>query len=354
MARKSGRRNQSAVTIQDVARRAGVSMMSVSRALKGQSKVGEKTRAKILAVAKELKYKPNVAARRLAAADDARIGLLFTNATGAYMTEFLVGVMDEAAREGAELLLEKCKSTELAALRAAVRRLTRSQVGGVLLPPPLCESEPLLLALQRADIAAVSVATGRAMSGASCVRIDEFQAAYEMTEFLLGLGHRQLGFVKGHPNLSASAERLRGFTAALSDAGSRAERPIVVAGEYSYRSGLDAGRKLLDRESPPTAIFASNDDMAAAVLSVAHSKGLDVPRDLSVVGFDDTPIASAVWPELTTIRQPVAQMAKIALKILTAEMKQDGDAEESIKGRDRLVDHTLVVRNSSGPPHKRR
>jgi LacI family transcriptional regulator len=123
----------------------------------------------------------------------------------------------------------------------------------------------------------------------------------------------------------------------------------VEQGYFSYRSGLTAGERLLLRPSPPTAIFASNDDMAAAVVSVAHRKGLDVPRDLSVVGFDDTAPATTVWPELTTIRQPVSAMAAKALELLLGELKvqrrgRTGTSQEAI------LDHELVIRESAGPP----
>jgi DNA-binding LacI/PurR family transcriptional regulator len=158
-----------------------------------------------------------------------------------------------------------------------------------------------------------------------CVRIDDYTAALEMTRYLIGLGHERLAFIKGHPNQSASEERWLGFTAALEEAararhGGRAA-PHMEQGFFSFRSGLDAARKLLAAEPAPTAIFASNDDMAAAVIAEAHRRGLDVPRDLTVVGFDDTLIASTIWPELTTIQQPIARMAAEAVDMLVGSVR---------------------------------
>ena len=158
-----------------------------------------------------------------------------------------------------------------------------------------------------------------------CVRIDDYTAALEMTRYLLSLGHERLAFIKGHPNQSASEERWRGFTAALEEAARarRGERPPprMEQGFFSFRSGLDAARKLLAADPVPTAIFASNDDMAAAVIAEAHRRGLDVPRDLTVVGFDDTLIASTIWPELTTIQQPIARMAAEAIDMLVTAFR---------------------------------
>jgi len=142
-----------------------------------------------------------------------------------------------------------------------------------------------------------------------------------MTAYLLELGHTRIAFIKGHPNQTASARRFEGYQAAMQEAGIPPDQNLIQQGYFTYRSGLEATEKLLARKKPATAIFASNDDMAAAAISVAHRRGLDVPRDLSVVGFDDTPTATTVWPELTTIRQPIAAMGTLPLSSSTAIAK---------------------------------
>ncbi len=184
------------------------------------------------------------------------------------------------------------------------------------------------------------------------MRIDDFRASKEITAHLIAQGHNSIGYIKGNPDQTASAHRFEGFQAALSEAGIAFDKTLIEQGYFTYRSGLDAGEKLLARKPAPTAIFASNDDMAAAVISVAHRRGLDVPRDLSVVGFDDTFAATTVWPELTTIHQPVSDMADSAVDILL----------RTIRGKDRstrmVVDHVapyrLVVRDSVASPIKTR
>ena len=253
------------------------------------------------------------------------------------------------SRKGAQIMLEKCEITSASAERLAVRKLIESGSAGVILPPPLCESEEVLNELKEAGIPTVAVATGRFDAQASCVRINDYVAAYEMTKYLLGFGHKRIGFIKGHPNQTVSSERERGFETALREAGLRSDKALMVQGYFSYRSGLDAAENLLSRKVLPTAIFASNDDMAAAVVSVAHRKGLDVPADLSVVGFDDTSIAATVWPELTTIRQPIATMAEIALDLVVRHIREVKIGKEP-KPVDHLVTHALVKRQSVASP----
>jgi LacI family transcriptional regulator len=294
-----------------------------------------------------LNYVPNLAARSLAAASHVRIGVIYSNPSEAYLSAFLVGVLDESAGKGADLLLVKCEATGADAELDAVQRLIDSAATGVVLPAPLSESETVRQALMAAGVATVGVATGRFRGDLSCVRVDDRAAAADMTRYLLELGHRRIGFIKGHPNQTASSERLHGFEDALAEApGVHAE---VVQGYFTFPSGLEAAEQLLDLPERPTAIFASNDDMAAAVVSLAHRRGLDVPGDLTVVGFDDTAISTTLWPALTTVRQPVSAMAATAIDRLLREIRiaKDGDA---IEPADLIVEHTLVRRQSSGPP----
>ena len=349
-AAQNGRRPREVVTVNDVARHAGVSPMTVSRVVNGERYVREETRKTVLASVRVLNYSPNPAARSLAGAQGLRIALLYGNPSASYLGEFLLGALDESGRKSAQLILEKCDVESEKGERSAVRNLVRSGVDGVILPPPLCEVASIRRALKENDVAAVAVAPGRPLDDCSCVRIDDYRAAYEMTAYLLAQGHRRIAFIKGHPNQTASGERLHGFSQAMTDAGLAIDKALVVQGYFTYVSGLDAGERLLTLKQRPSAIFASNDDMAAGAVSAAHKRGLDVPRDISIVGFDDTSILAAVWPPLTTIRQPVAQMAELAVNILAAEIrmrKRKGIAETV----DRIVPHSLVQRESVAAPY---
>lgn len=345
---KPSRRSRGTVTIEDVARLAGVSAMTVSRVINRGENVREGTRIKVLEAVERLRYSPNTAARNLAAGEATHIGLLYSNPSAAYLSQFLVGALDCARKAGVHLVIEACESEDEAEQSEVARRFATADVDGVILPPPLSESVPILTELAVAETPAVTVAMGKLYENALNVRIDDFKAAAEMTNYLIALGHRTIGLIKGHPQQIASAERERGFLAAVEAANLEPEDVLVEQGYFTFRSGLDAGERLLDHSPRPTAIFASNDDMAAAVVSVAHRRGLEVPGDLSVVGFDDTAPATTVWPELTTIRQPVSAMAGAALDMLLSDIR--GRRRGSPPNpAERVLDHELIVRESSGP-----
>jgi LacI family transcriptional regulator len=184
------------------------------------------------------------------------------------------------------------------------------------------------------------------------VSIDDFEAAYTMTRHLISLGHTDIGFIKGHPNQTASGKRLEGFLAGMDEAGLKVRPDWVVQGYFTYRSGLDAAENLLTGARRPTAIFASNDDMAAATVAVAHRMGLDVPRDLTVAGFDDTALATTVWPALTTVRQPIVEMARLALASLLEQIRR-ARAGLAPQPSQKVLPFALVKRESTARPAAR-
>ena len=346
MARTS-RKNRGSVTIEDVARVAGVSAMTVSRVINLKRNVRDTTRDAVLEAMTQLNYSPNAAARSLAAGEATHIGILYANPSSAYLSQFLLGALEGARKTGVQLLLESCASDTEAEQEATARRLLESNIDGFVLSSPLSESGPVFTELSEAHVPTVTVAMGLPEDGSLNVRIDDRAAAREITEYLIGLGHRRFGFIRGHPNISASAERFEGFREALAEAGLNPDDAAVEQGYFTYRSGLDAAERLIQASPRPTAIFASNDDMAAATVNVAHRAGLDVPADLSVVGFDDTAPATTVWPELTTIRQPIAEMAEAAIEMLISELRDSRPRGE--RAPERVLGHELVVRDSTGP-----
>jgi LacI family transcriptional regulator len=349
-AARTERRKGDAVTIDEVARHAGVSTMTVSRVVNSNSNVREATRELVMRAVRELNYTPNAAARSLAAAQATRIALIYTNPSAAYLSELLVGALAGAGRTAAQLVLDTWDHMSHAAERAAARQIAQS-AAGVVLPPPLCESKVVLSELAAAGIPVMAIASGRFQPDVSSVRIDDFRASQEMTEHLIAMGHARIAFIRGHPNQTASALRYDGFHATMTAAGLTIDPALIQQGYFTYRSGLEATEKLLTRKNPPTAIFASNDDMAAAAVSVAHRRGLDVPRDLSVVGFDDTPTATTVWPELTTVRQPIAAMAGSAIELLLRNMRQRKDGDPQVVS-DHVMAHVLIKRDSVAAPRQ--
>jgi LacI family transcriptional regulator len=334
-------------TIGDVALHAGVSPMTVSRVINGEQVVRASTREKVEQSIAALNYAPNAAARSLAGGDDTRIALLYSNPSASYLSEFLVGSLDQARRSNVHLVVEKVD--EDSDVRAALDQALRGRIDGIILPPPLCDLPEMRAALAAADIPTVAVASGSAPEGMSAVSIDDERAAYEMTMHLLALGHRRIGFIRGNPNQGSSGRRFDGYARALAEQGLALDEGLVAQGLFTYRSGLEAADHLLDLTPQPSAIFASNDDMAAAAVAVAHRRGLDVPGDLTVCGFDDTALATTIWPELTTIRQPISEMSRAAVELLVRDIKArkyEGDPALA----HRLLDYTLVQRASDAKP----
>lgn len=346
---KTSRRAGTAPTISDVARLAGVSPMTVSRVFNAEQRVRPETRDKVNAAISTLSYTPNPAARSLAGAGRIRIGLLYSNPSAGFLSEFLLGSLDQAARSDVQIIFEKCEIGGQEVERA--KHLIDGGIDGIVLPPPLCEVDAVLALLAAAHVPTVSMASGLPGADMLAIRIDDREAALTMTSHIMALGHRRIGFITGDPNLSASARRLEGYRAALEEAGIAVDPGLIAHGLYTYRSGLDAAESLLGLSEPPSAIFASNDDMAAATVAVAHRHGLDVPSDLTVCGFDDTTLSTAIWPELTTIRQPIADMARVAVEMLVATIRhmKGGDPFE----RHRLLDYVLVRRQSDAVPRQR-
>ncbi|WP_082444006.1 LacI family DNA-binding transcriptional regulator [Sphingomonas sp. Leaf242] len=331
-------------TVIDVAKRANVSPMTVSRVINGDAGVRAETRALVTDAIAELNYTPNLTARNLVTSREVRIGVIYSNPSAAFMSDLLAGVFEEASIHAAQLILLKGENGK-PPTRAAVEGLIASRIGGMILAPPLGESEIIRAIVADANLPLAIV--GGIAPGAICVGIDNHRAAYDMTRHLIGLGHRHLGFVLGNLDQSAATERLAGFQAAIQEDG--ALETQIVQGDFSYASGLIAGETLLAGSRPPTAVFASNDDMAAAVVSVAHRRHLDVPSDLTVVGFDDSTAAVTLWPPLTTIRQPVRALAAEALQRLIQAMRQGGGTGKAT-AKSQILDHVLVERESTAPP----
>lgn len=337
-------------TISDVARRAGVSMMTVSRVINSDERVRASTREAVQAVIDALNYRPNAAAQSLAGIGQFRIGLLYSNPSAAYLNEFLVGCLDEVSRAPAQLIVEKCEPGQDEGAVAA--RLCASGIDGVLLPPPLCDSEAVISAVSHADLPAIRVGTWQVSPAFAAVSIDGYRAALTMVEYIVGLGHHRIGFISGNPNQTASGRRRQGYRDGLEKAGIAYDPALVVPGLFTYRSGLEAAQHLLSLPEPPTAIFACNDDMAAATVAVAQRRGLAVPGDLTVCGFDDTALATTIWPDLTTIRQPIREMSRIGMEMLLDVARARRGGQQQTERKHVVLDFELVCRSSSAPPRR--
>jgi LacI family transcriptional regulator len=335
------------VTIQDVADLAKVSPKTVSRVINNEPRVRSSTRERILKAIEELNYRPNLNARGLASNRSFLIGL-FCARPGDYLSEFQAGAVERCREASLHLMVEPWDFEGPNIERQIDTLLGQLRLEGVILLPPLSDHKLVLSKLQKAAIPVVRVAPQENLKSAPSVGIDDYAAAREVTAHFIKLGHRRIGFILGHPEHGATQQRYRGFVDEMRAHQIPVVPELVQTGNFVFADGLICAERMLHEASPPTAIFASNDDMAAAVISMARKFGLDLPRQLSVAGFDDAPLATMIWPELTTVRQPVAAMARRAADlIIQLEPRRNGWPDHMPR---HLFDHELIVRNSTARP----
>jgi LacI family transcriptional regulator len=330
------------VTIKAVAARAGVSAMTVSNVFNDTGKFSRDTRDRVLAAIEELGYVPNSAARRLVGATAARIGLLYAGVDSLFIDTTLAAAAVASAERGLQLIARKAASPE-DALEVA-RSLQRSGADALLLLPPFelaLSGSAEFLAL---GLATAAVATAAPLPDMFTVRIDNRAASRAITERLIAKGRRRIAVIAGPQDHSDGVERLRGCRDALAAHGVPLTDDLVIEGRFTFESGLEAAERLLALPQPPDAIVAANDDMAAAALWAAHRRGLTLPRDLAVTGFDDTLLATRVWPPLTTVRQPIDRMTARALDLLLDALRR---RPEIVPPTDVLEAYALVERASA-------
>ncbi len=343
----TARKQHARVTITDVAREAGVSPMTVSRVINDDAKVRQSTRDAVNQAIRELRYLPNKAARSLASASQLQIAMLYDNPSSSYLSAMLLGVLEQARRSDTQIVVVECDD-EADGMRC-IHNMISTGIDGIILSPPLADSPTVLKLLEESGTQCVTIGTHREEAHISSVSIDDVAAAKLMTEHIIRLGHRRIGFIKGSPDQLATPLRLAGYTQALADAGIEYVAALVVEGRFSYRSGLAAAEELLALEHRPTAIFASNDDMAAATVATAHRHHIDIPRDLTVCGFDDTLLATTIWPEITTIHQPITAMSQSAIDLLEKRIRAER-ANQNDERAEITLEFRFVQRGSDAPP----
>lgn len=337
-----------AATIVDVAREAGVSIKTVSRVVNRESGVLDTTREQVLEVVRRLNYRPKQSARSLAGARSFLICLLYYDPSAAFVGGMQRGATLACRANGYHLVVESLGSDAPDLTDQVEHMLAALRPDGMILTPPLCDDARVLAAAKAfgTPCVLISPGSGGAPGASARVSMDETAAAEEVGNLLVSLGHERIGFIEGAADQAASARRRRGFEKALKAHGLALDPSLHVHGNFRFESGVEAAHAMLSARHPPTAVFASNDDMALGVLAAAQRLGIQVPQDLSLVGFDDSPASSLVWPALTTVRQPVGEMAEAAVQMLV-----NGDvaaaAEAGGKPLARVLPHELVVRAST-------
>lgn len=326
-------------TIKDVAERAGVSIKTVSRVLNNEPHVRAQVKERVHAAARELDYKPNRAASRLAGGRSFLIAHLYDNPNPSYIAALHDGAARRCRELGYHLVVEPVNSQDKDLVALVERLFATIAPDGILLSPPLSENTEFVAAVRKLGgrLALISAAQGEELAHIST---DERGASRAIMAHLLGLGHRRIGFVRGHPQHLGATLRYEGYCQALAEAGLTLDPALVAQGYFDLQSGLEATRTLLALPRRPTAIFASNDEMAVGALMAAREAGLKVPDDLSVIGFDDTPMSRLISPALTTVRQPLEAMGAAGVECIVAPDKAQ-------RG---LLDFEIILRDSCAPP----
>lgn len=334
-------------TIYDVAELAGVSAKTVSRVLNEDRAVKINTRERVLEAMTKLEYRPNNQARQLRLGQTkTSVGMLLEDPAGGYQGRFHHAMLMASMESGNYLAIELFEVDQTDYIADLERFITDAQIKSMLLLPPLCDFGPIKSLLKARNIHCVLISPTTPDDHYPSVAMDDRLAARNVTDYLLSLGHKKIAHIAGHPDHAAAFLRKQGFYEAFDAIGvPRPPREYIAEGYFTFKTGILAAEQLLSLPDRPTAIFASNDEMAAATSSVAHKMGLRIPEDLSVVGFDDAPIASAVWPALTTVRQPYLDMARRALQILngTGDQPQASDIQSR-----HIIPHEIITRESTG------
>ncbi|HET7845086.1 MAG TPA: LacI family DNA-binding transcriptional regulator [Xanthomonadales bacterium] len=337
----SGKPKGAAATINDIARLAGVSKKTVSRVLNRSPLVRAETRDKVAALMREHDYVPDPQARALAFRRSFLIGMVYDNPNAQYIVNMQNGALESLRGSGYELVVHPCDSRG-ADYVAGVREFVKQQrLHGVILVPRVSEDQALVdmladVGCRYARIAAVSLDSPDRM-----IATNDRQGATEAANYLESLGHRTIALVTGPMRYLSARERSAGFVDALAKRGLKVPPARIVEGGYTFESGVAAAEKLLALKPRPTAIFALNDEMAAGVFKTAQRMGIAVPEQLSIVGFDDSPLASRLWPSLTSVRLPIREMGMNAAALLLDE--------HPLKSAPLVTPH-LVVRESCAPP----
>ena len=312
------------VTIDDVALAAGVSIRTVSRVLNKSAHVGEETRKAVLETIARLGYSPSSRARALASGRSYLIAVVQDDPNAHVISALQRGIVETASQHGYELVVHPVRFGDPEVAADVESFVRRSRVDGLIVLPPTSEIAAIPARLTQLGVPSVGIASVSLQEYPFMLVSDERGATFELGQRLVALGHRRIALIEGPPHFRSAQERKAGFLSALLEPMPEA---YLQKGDYGFESGLAAAEALLSLDQPPTAIFACNDIMAAAVVKVARERGVQVPAALSVAGFDDSDIASMISPALTTIRRPLTEMVRVATEKLLAMIDDPNRAQ---------------------------
>jgi len=343
-------------TIDDVAKHSGVARVTVSRVINDGPNVRPEVRARVQIAIKALGYQVNAQARNLAAGTARQILLFYewnsdTEPNSYYHAGLELGALTECAQHGYELSAHLISSLSADWRHHIVMLIEGRQSDGCILTPPFADDQALINAIVATGCPLVCVSSGAETRRlVSSIGIDDELAGYDMTRFLIGQGHRKIAYLKGLAEHLSAEDRFAGFRRAIGEQGIALDECFAVRGNFTFRSGAECCDIVIDQHPEITAIICGNDDMAAGALLACHRRGIDIPRDISVVGFDNSPVSEIVWPPLTTVSQPIKEIAQRAVLRLLNRIDGRDEGDDPFF---ETVEHRIIERQSSAAPRSR-
>jgi LacI family transcriptional regulator len=345
-------------TIKDVAELAGVSIKTVSRVTNNEGSVRKETLQRVNDAIHQLNYQPNTAARNLAGSKSYSLGYVYDNPNAYYVLDMQNGILAECRERGYELVIHPCSANNKNIVDELATMVKRSQLAGLIISPPLSEMPDVLSTLDEMNIPFIRIISASEVSQESspCVYINDRDAAFEITEHLIEQGHTKIAFLRGDESHRSSHERKIGYLNALKKHNIPIVEDYQIDGAYSFEFGVQGAKQLLSLTVPPTGIFSCNDEIAAGALFAVRLQGLNVPDDMAIAGFEDSPFSRQTWPKLTTAAQPTNTIARKAAASLIQHLVH----LRSPKGNADSIPHLhfrpqLVIRESTlsavGSPH---
>ena len=328
-------------TVRQVAALARVSTATVSRVLAGGARVDDALRSRVLDAATVLNYRPNRAARTLRARRSLTVGVIIPDIQNSFFTGIVRGIEQVLEAETFTFLLGNSDG-RADRERVYLETLRSEGAAGFITVPSQSEPE-LYRELQAAGLPVVTLDRSAPGLSADHVTVTNQEGARGAVHHLLGLGHRRIGYVGGPAELNVARERLAGYEQALQEAGLAADRSLMRAGDFQQAGGLAAAQGLLDLPSPPTAIFVANNLMTLGAYQALHERGLRIPSQVAVVGFDDMPWATALRPPLTAVMQPTFELGKAAAQLLMARLRDPRRPFRRV-----VLETRLLIRGSCG------
>jgi len=318
-------------TINDVAKKAGVSIKTVSRVINNEPSVRQLTREKVQAAVSELHYQPNLAARNLAGTNSFSVAYIYDNPNAYYVIDTQEGILTACKKQGFELLIHPCNAQKENITEEIVAMVKQARIAGLILTPPFSEMPDFVKRMLDLNVKVVRIMSGDVAPDelTPCIMINDRDAAQTITQHLIDLGHKKIGFLAGDAEHMSTIERYKGYRRALKANDIEFDKQLVVEGKYSFESGVQGAKKLISTQladsDHPSAIFSCNDEIAAGALFAARLMNKLIPEKLSIVGFENSPFSRQTWPKMTTADQPNKEIAENAANLLISNIRKQSN-----------------------------